>query len=415
MKLYISFGNLNLKYFIYSALFSIVGIFIIFYNDYYDKENNILNKNNFLDLFCYYIGYLLNFIPERITQQNSKREEKPRINDLKEPKTKAIEYIYNNPYYKYLSTKDIIKFVFICFILLLADLIEVTIKIMNTKEGNDKKKEINFIFIELLLIFLLSKCFTHEYYKHQNISILLVIIIGIIKTIYCTIKYEIYQIPNFAIIVIFNIINYFLYSVYYISIKGLMKYKFISPYKSNFMIGVINVPLIIIIYIIITFTIFGKKENDKNIYYIDNIYNLFKNIKNLDVINAILLTLLPFAYGILVLLINKIIYDFTLYHIYIPLLIEIFISEIINQKNDFDIIFLILCFIIELIIILIFLEIIEINFWGLNENLKRNIELRGMIDSSLINGNDNDDEYNENDNDNECNTNNNEAKIKFKE
>ena len=36
-----------------------------------------------------------------------------------------------------------------------------------------------------------------------------------------------------------------------------MKYKFISPEKCNFMIGIINLPLIIIIYFIISFTFLG--------------------------------------------------------------------------------------------------------------------------------------------------------------
>ena len=174
-----------------------------------------------------------------------------------------------------------------------------------------------------------------------------------------------------------------------------MKFKFISPYKSNFMIGVINVSLIIIIYIIISFTTFGKKENGNNIYYYDNIYDLFENIRQIDAINAILLSLLPFAYGIYTLLINKIIYEFTLYHIYIPLLFERFISEIINQTDAFDIIILTIFFTFELIIILVFLEIIEVNFCGLNENLKRNIESRGIIDSSLININDDENDDNE--------------------
>ena len=42
--------------------------------------------------------------------------------------------------------------------------------------------------------------------------------------------------------------------------------------------------------------------------------------------------------------------------------------------------------------ILVFLEIIEINCCGLNENLKRNIESRGIIDSSLAIENDDDDD-----------------------
>ena len=49
--------------------------------------------------------------------------------------------------------------------------------------------------------------------------------------------------------------------------------------------------------------------------------------------------------------------------------------------------------------ILVFLEIIELNFCNFNKNLKRNIESRGIIDSSLSIEDDYDDEI-----DNERNT-----------
>ena len=44
--------------------------------------------------------------------------------------------------------------------------------------------------------------------------------------------------------------------------------------------------------------------------------------------------------------------------------------------------------------ILVFLEIIEFNFCNFNKNLKRNIESRGIIDSSLSIEDDYDDEIN---------------------
>ena len=157
-----------------------------------------------------------------------------------------------------------------------------------------------------------------------------------------------------------------------------MKIKFISPYKCNFMVGIINFPLIIIIYVIISFT---KLGDNNDIYYWDSILDLFTSIKKLDIINAFRLISLPIAYGIYVLIVNKTIYDFTIYHLYIPLLIENFIRGTIEK--EINIFLLIPFFCIEFIMILIFLEIIEINFCGLNENLKRNIESRGRIDSSL--------------------------------
>ena len=51
---------------------------------------------------------------------------------------------------------------------------------------------------------------------------------------------------------------------------------------------------------------------------------------------------------------------------------------------------LFLSILIEILMVLIFLEIIELNFCGLNENLIRNIELRSFIDSSLIKENEKD-------------------------
>ena len=189
--------------------------------------------------------------------------------------------------------------------------------------------------------------------------------------------------------IFFEIISIIFHGLYLIYIKGLIKYKFISPYKCNFIIGLIDFPLIIIIYLIISFTSLG---NENNKYYIDNIFTLFRD--GLDIIDIIRLILLSLTYGIFSSLINKIIYDFTIYHIFIPFFVEKFIMEIIVQiknRSIFNIIFLILCFLFEIIMIFIFLEIIELNFCGLNKNLKKNIKLRALIESPLEIENYNDD------------------------
>ena len=168
-----------------------------------------------------------------------------------------------------------------------------------------------------------------------------------------------------------------------------MKYKYISPAKCNFMIGIINSPLIILIYFIIPFTPLGNINNN---YYYDNIFELFKNFGQSDSKDMIVLISLPFVYGIAEFIVINIIYEYTVFHIYISILIEYFVEDIIRDLKLFDKIFLISIFLIELIMILIFLEMIEINFCGLNKNLKRNIESRGIIDSSLTNEDDNDSE-----------------------
>ena len=383
MKLCISLGKFELKYFFYCTLFVVLEICIYYFTYFY--EETLINKNPLMHSFCFFLGYLLNFIPTLIS--HIKEKEKPIINKFKEEENNnSIEYIYNKPYEKYLSIKDILKFCFICLFLLIADLIERFDNLFENK-NNDNKFSDEFTFIEFLIFFLVSKFDKEAYYKHQYISFLFFILIDVIKNIYFFSK-NLYR-SSIIIIIILNIIDSILTSIYYLYIKKFMKYKFISAAKWNFMIGIINVPTIILIYFIISFTSLGNK-NDNKYYY--NIFELFKQIGNIDAKNMIFLILLPFAYGIFHYILTKIIYDYTIFHIYIPFILENFLNNIFYSFGNNERIFLISSFFIELIMILIFLEIIEINCCGLNENLKRNIQSRGIIDSSLAIENDDNDE-----------------------
>ena len=370
MRFCISFGKFDSKYLIYCFLFLIVEIFLCLFNND-DSDENIINKHKLLDSTCYFFGYLLNFFPEWIRNRNSISKEKHISNGLKEEKTQSFEYIYNKPDNKYLPKKELIKIFFISIFLLLTEFLRI-IQIIKYKiiEYED-----SFIFIEFLLILLIPHS-SEVYYKHQKFSFLIFTLIEAIKIIvliFC--KQSINYLAIFMEIIISII-----YAFYYIYIKRLMQSIFISPYKYNFIIGIINFPLIIIIYLIISFTALGKENGD--LLYVDNIFTIFKD--EFDLINVIILISFPIAYGLYTSIFNKVIYDYTLYHSYILLLLENFIEDIFNKKENKALyIFIISCFFIELIMILIFLEIIELNFWGLNKNLKKNIESRALIESSL--------------------------------
>jgi len=346
MKFCISLGQFSIKYFFYIVLFVFLDIFSYFFLK--DTEN-IVYKHYLLDSVCFFLGYLLNIVPAWII---------------------SINYNNTNSNYKNLSIKEIIKFFSICVLLILADFIIYFIKIRSKNENNDNNEK--FLFIEILITFLILKYNKEIYYKHQNISFAILILVEIIKTIYFFIRSS-YEIS--IITIISRTIYSILYAFYYLYIQKLMKYNFISPYKCNFMIGVVDLPLIIIIYFIISFTILGNNKYD---YYFDNIFELFEDIRTLDTKNSIFLILYPFIFGIVELLISKIIYDFTIYHIFIPQLLVKFIENISKDLGIFDNIFLISSYIIDFIMILIFVEIIEVNFCGLEENLKKNIELRGI-------------------------------------
>jgi len=379
MKFCISFGKFELKYFFYCVLFVILEIYINYF--IYFKDEKIINDHILMHSFCFFLGYLLNIIPSWISQIQSNEKEKVLENKLEKINTNSIEYIYNNPFEEYLSTKEILKFLSICFILLLADIIENIGNILLDKNYDiEKNFDDDFIFIEYLIIFLVPKLGKEVYYKHQYISFFVLILIEVIKNIYFFIK-KLY-IKNIIISIVLNILYSIFYPIYYLYIKDLMKYKFISPYKCNFMIGIVNVPIVILMYFIISFTSYGIKDNNE--YYYDNIFDFFKDIKSIKAKSAIILISLPFVFGIYAFIYIRIIYDYSIFHMYIPFLIQYFIENMTKKLSPIENTLLISSFFIELIMILVFLEIIEINCCGLNKNLKRNIQSRGRIDSSLI-------------------------------
>ena len=104
--------------------------------------------------------------------------------------------------------------------------------------------------------------------------------------------------------------------------------------------------------------------------------------------------------GIYGVLINKTMNDFSIYHLLILCNIEEFIKQIVNpNKTNFDLIILLIFFFIEFLMYLIFLEIIELNFCGLSQNIRKNIKKRALNDSKLEDDNDNRDSFIDNNND----------------
>jgi len=369
MNASISFSKFNLKYLLYSISFLFVDI-IIYLFIFDDSDGNIIVKHKLLDTSFLCFGYLLNIIPEHIFN--------------------------NNPDKHNLSIKDIIKLAIISIFSLFFYTMQ---KILNKDEDEDNdydnlrteyEYEDYFMFIEFFVIFIIPHS-SEVYYKHQKLSFLIFSITEIFKVfLFLRDKQFLNKSINESLSIILEFSFSIVFALYLIYIKELMKYKFVSPYKVNFIVGMITFPLIIIIYIIISLTSLGK--------YVDNIKEIFKD--DLSLINVIRLITFPLGYGIYALLFNKIIYDFTLYHIYIPLLVENFVINLaIHFENKLIIFFLIIFFLIELAMILIFLEIIELNFCGLNENLKKNIEFRALADTPLENK-----EYDDEEVDNERDT-----------
>ena len=121
-----------------------------------------------------------------------------------------------------------------------------------------------------------------KFYKHQICSILLIIFIGIcrylLKIFY---YYGSFKIKNLLLYIFLEIIAGIFDSIVIIYIKALMEYKFFSPYKICYTIGLINTIIIIILMSIFS-SIKMKTKNwffsleYEGYYYLDNIYSIIK-------------------------------------------------------------------------------------------------------------------------------------------
>ena len=386
MRRCISFGLCKCEYMTMMTIYTII---ILFQNIALDNFSKKYKNSKMLDSLLYYIGCSLCLFPLLFKKKFCKSNQK--IDSIKKKSEETdkgiIEYIYNNPYDKYLTTKDLIMTIIVSLLILFEDFCGYYtdgLYIYYYKNKNFIKNK--YFFIEVIIWFLFSKYFLKTtHYKHQSFSIIGIMIIGTIRFIYifCH-NFEIWYIELINLFI--ELITIITDSISYGYIKGLMEYKFFSPYKCCYIVGIINVPIILIIFFIVSFIpcefdlVCQVDGRDKNNHF-DNIFELFEDVTLIDITLWIIFTIIS---GVGSFLINKTMNDFTFYHIIIPMKIGDFIK---NMIDSFDIILLIF-FIVEFLFYLIFLEIIELNFCDLNKNIKKNIQIRAKSDSTNEEGRD---------------------------
>ena len=90
----------------------------------------------------------------------------------------------------------------------------------------------------------------------------------------------------------------------------------------------------------------------------------------------------------------KFIYDFTVFHLVIFIILKVLFSNIIqiilNPFKPYVLIIIIITSLFEIFAISVFVEIIELNFCGFNKNLKMNIMNRANTEINLLIGQTND-------------------------
>ena len=361
VKKIIIFGEINKKHILPLSL-AIYQVFNKIFNTYYPK--NILN--GIFELYSMALGMLsILFLPcifkIKVTEEEKEREIHKR-KWLHYPLLIVIYWIYH-----------------------LAKLFMVISKVK--ARGNDEtinpfaESPFAFIGLEMILLTVASIILLkYKYFIHHIISMAGFILFGNFSDLLLDSYTEIIKFGAIPILIqIFGIISDV---VYYYYQKYMMEKLFYPYWTISFTagIGLALFATAILIYVLVL-----KEKANPFIVDPQRFYSYFNgNDIGLKVGKIILLYILSVVNTILNIL-N--IYYFSPNYILISFQFSKFVDVLINEsdsKKYFTIIF----FVIQLFFLMIYLEILELNFCNLNQNTKKSIDFRSTIDSSGENGRD---------------------------
>ena len=361
VKKIIIFGEINKKHILPLSL-AIYQVFNKIFNTYYPK--NI--TNGIFELYSMALGMLsILFLPcifkIKVTEEEKEREIHKR-KWLHYPLLIVIYWIYH-----------------------LAKLFMVISKVK--ARGNDEtinpfaESPFAFIGLEMILLTVASIILLkYKYFIHHIISMAGFILFGNFSDLLLDSYSEIIKFGAVPIIIqIFGIISDVAYYYYQ---KYMMEKLFYPYWTISFTagIGLALFATAILIYVLVL-----KEKANPFIVDPQRFYSYFNgNDIGLKVGKIILLYILSVVNTILNIL-N--IYYFSPNYILISFQFSKFVDVLINEsdsKKYFTIIF----FVIQLFFLMIYLEILELNFCNLNQNTKKSIDFRSTIDSSGENGRD---------------------------
>ena len=248
-------------------------------------------------------------------------------------------------------------------------------------------KIINWYIIDIILItFFAHLILKAQIYRHQYLSIVFIVVSGLILNGIHS-KFE--GIRIFDIIV--NLFGDSIYSLMIILKRYSMVTLFCSAYEIVFYEGIFS--LIFFIILLIIFTNFELNDinelDDKRSYiyynekyYMDNFFDYIHLLKtNKEEILIFVITMLYYIpYYIFF---NLTIKNNSVFHVLLILLAEEDLLFEYDSSNVFMIFMNILLTIIILFMFMVFIEIIELNFCGFSNNLKRNISLRAETEAII--------------------------------
>ena len=246
--------------------------------------------------------------------------------------------------------------------------------------GSNLFPDIDLILMGLEMIFLILisfKLLKYKYYNHHIYSTIVFVIFGIISELCLGTYFQ--KEGRFFISKLIRLFGTVVDATYYCFQKYMME-KYYYPYWNiAFVPGVMMFILSSILFIVVITN--PDKENCK-FPFISSFYKFFtSNDLGLSIGKIVVVFVIHFIMCPLTIL--KVYYFSPNIILIIFQFSRITKNIISNIKNSPDKLYCIVFYVIQFFALMVHLEIIELNFLGLNKYTKRNIDLRGVDDITL--------------------------------
>ena len=364
---FITFGILNKKFLLFAFVY-ILSMVVANISLMYIQNENILK--NIPITFIIIHGSLMIFIFFECWLRKTKTSNEDKEKNIDDENLIDINKFYNKE--KNANLKKFFVLILMIVLYYFYDFSMMFYQTINQQESELVFGEI-YKFLDILFLLVIFLIFHKiEFYKHQYISLLIIILMGLgrffIPLLYDN-QYRINIKDNLEYLTyIFIIVIPFIDSVVIYFIQKYMIYHYYSPFLICFLIG-------FIFSIFSTIFVFAFNKNCGEYCK----YLSYENIYSPGIGKIFLLILYSICHSSGHFMQMWTIYNFSPFHL---ILIVTFgeiincIFKLISEYNNYNLILYVISYSFEILGVLVFIETIELNFCGLNKNLKKNIMFR---------------------------------------
>ena len=233
--------------------------------------------------------------------------------------------------------------------------------------GEFLKQGIEMVFLALISIFLLK----YKYFIHNYIAIGAFILFGLINDIILDLYSKSLKVGALSLIMSFIAL---ITDAIYLCYQKYMMEKLFYPYWNVVLVpGII---LFVLITTVLIFILFAGK--DSSISLVSGFYKYFDDVPPGIIVGKFLINVI-FNFFLSTFTILTL-FNFTPDYVLISVSLSKFVNFLIDYQSDRY--YFIIFFILQFFCLLLYLEIIELNFCKLNKNTRRNIQIRGDQDIS---------------------------------